>query len=90
MSSPPFPLKRAYITERQLRDKYQLSHRTVHRYMQDGLLKAYRVGPKMIRFDADEVERALVGTHVPLDLDLRAHLPQANHEVLSGGDDDVP
>ena len=56
-SSPP----RTFITERQLREIYQLSQRTVHRYMNQGLLKAYRVGPKMLRFDAAEVERALVG-----------------------------
>jgi excisionase family DNA binding protein len=51
---------RRYITERQLRDTYQVSARTVHRYINQGLIKGYRVGPKMVRFDADEVEAALV------------------------------
>jgi excisionase family DNA binding protein len=45
-----------------VRETYQVSHRTVARYLKDGRLKAYRVGPKMIRFDAAEVERALIGT----------------------------
>jgi excisionase family DNA binding protein len=57
MSAP----SRTFITERQVCEIYVMSHRTVQRYLKDGLLKAYRVGPKMIRFDADEVERALIG-----------------------------
>jgi excisionase family DNA binding protein len=57
----PFPT-RTLITERQLCEHYQLSHRTVNRYVKEGRLKAYRLGPKLVRFDAAEVERALIGT----------------------------
>jgi excisionase family DNA binding protein len=35
--------------------------RTIYRYLSEGRLKGHRVGPKLIRFNADEVERALVG-----------------------------
>lgn len=35
--------------------------RDVHRYVAQGRLRAYRVGPKLVRFDADEVKRALIG-----------------------------
>jgi excisionase family DNA binding protein len=52
---------RKYISERQVAQTYGISVRTVHRYLQAGRLKGYRVGPKLIRFDADEVKRALIG-----------------------------
>jgi excisionase family DNA binding protein len=52
---------RKYVSERQVAQTYGISMRTVHRYVAQGRLKAYRVGPKLVRFDADEVERALVG-----------------------------
>jgi excisionase family DNA binding protein len=52
---------RRYIKDHQIAQTYNISLRTVHRYLAAGVLKAYRVGPKMIRFDADEVERALIG-----------------------------
>lgn len=58
---PAIPTRRQFITVRQVCDKHQISRRTVYRYIQQGLLNPYRVGPKLIRFDADEVERALVG-----------------------------
>ncbi|HEY1440989.1 MAG TPA: excisionase family DNA-binding protein [Mycobacterium sp.] len=37
-----------------------MSERTVHRYVAQGRLRAYRVGPKLVRFDADEVKRLFV------------------------------
>jgi excisionase family DNA binding protein len=37
--------------------KYGLSDRTVYRYIASGLLPAYRVGPRMLRIDLDDLER---------------------------------
>jgi excisionase family DNA binding protein len=54
------PVPRRYIKDHQIVETYNISLRTVRRYLAEGRLKAYRVGPKMIRFDADEVERALI------------------------------
>ena len=58
-ATPPQPRK--FVSERQVADAYGISVRSVHRYINSGRLKAYRVGPKLIRLDADEVERALIG-----------------------------
>ena len=49
------------ITVRQIEDRWGISQRTIYRYIQQGRLKPFRVGPRLIRFDADEVEQALVG-----------------------------
>lgn len=35
-----------------------ISPRTVYRLVSAGILKPYRIGPKLIRFDVDEVEQA--------------------------------
>lgn len=53
--------RRQFVTVRQVCEDHQISERTVYRYIQQGKLKPYRVGPKMIRFDVDEVECALIG-----------------------------
>jgi hypothetical protein len=44
---------------------YGISRRSIHRYITQGLLPAYRVGPrKNIRLDADEVERVMLANPV--------------------------
>jgi excisionase family DNA binding protein len=40
---------------------YGLSTRTVYRLLAQGRLKGHRIGTKVIRFNAEEVEAALVG-----------------------------
>ena len=45
-------------------DAYGVSSRSIRRYITDGRLTAYRIGPKMIRLDAEEVERQLLGNQV--------------------------
>lgn len=42
-------------------DRYLVSSRTVRRYVSQGLLTGYRVGPRMVRLDPDEVDRVLGG-----------------------------
>ena len=43
---------------------YGISRRSIHRYITQGLLPAYRIGPRNIRLDADEVERILLGNRM--------------------------
>ncbi len=39
---------------------YTISRSTLHRYVASGPLPAYRIGPRLLRFDPDEVEAALL------------------------------
>lgn len=48
----------------QVADLYGLHPRTVRRYIAAGKLLAYRIGPRMIRLDEDQVRRALDGEPV--------------------------
>ncbi len=52
------------ITVADVVSDYGISERTCRRYIAEGRLVARRVGPRMIRLDADEVEAALFGTKV--------------------------
>lgn len=36
---------------------YNVSTRTIYRYIATGLLPAYRVGPRLLRIDLDDLER---------------------------------
>jgi excisionase family DNA binding protein len=49
------------ITVADVCEKYGLGERTVRRYVASGRLTAWRVGPRLIRLDADQVERELIG-----------------------------
>jgi excisionase family DNA binding protein len=52
------------ITIAQVADQYGLSTRTIRRYIADGRLTAYRIGPRAIRLDAEQVRRQLDGDPV--------------------------
>lgn len=52
------------ITIQKVADQYGVSTRTVRRYIAAGRLTAYRVGPRMIRLDADQVRQQLLGEPV--------------------------
>lgn len=52
------------ITIAQVAEQYGMSTRTVRRYIADGRLTAYRIGPRMIRLDADQVRQQLDGEPV--------------------------
>jgi excisionase family DNA binding protein len=52
------------ITITQVAEQYEVSTRTVRRYIADGRLTAYRIGPRMIRLDVDQVRRQLDGDPV--------------------------
>jgi excisionase family DNA binding protein len=47
------------LTVQQVADLYGMSTRTIRRYIADGRLTAHRVGPKLIRLDATQVENEL-------------------------------
>ena len=48
-----------FVTESQVAETYQVSVRTVRRLISASTLTAYRIGPRMIRLDA-EVERVML------------------------------
>jgi excisionase family DNA binding protein len=48
----------------QVAEQYELSTRTVRRYIAEGRLTAYRIGPRVIRLDAEQVHRQLDGDPV--------------------------
>jgi excisionase family DNA binding protein len=54
------PRKPRKIPKTEVCETYGISLRTVDRWIAEGRLKAYRIGNKIIRLDADEVEQALV------------------------------
>jgi excisionase family DNA binding protein len=56
LSSPP----RRYISTEEAADFLGVSKRTVRRWIDQGQLTGYRVGPRYIRVDANEVETAMV------------------------------
>ncbi|WLP91440.1 helix-turn-helix domain-containing protein [Gordonia sp. NB41Y] len=41
--------------------QFGISTKTVRRYITTGRIPAHRVGPRLIRLDAEEVSRALLG-----------------------------
>ncbi|PND54350.1 hypothetical protein CRM90_28470 [Mycobacterium sp. ENV421] len=49
------------ITIEQVAEQFGVSTRTVRRYIADGRLTAYRVGPRMIRLDAEQASQQLLG-----------------------------
>ncbi|WP_155766766.1 helix-turn-helix domain-containing protein [Mycobacterium intracellulare] len=51
-----------HVTLQEVADNYQLSIRTLRRYIASGRLTAVRVGPKLIRLDPAQVEKEL-GAH---------------------------
>ncbi|MBJ7340638.1 helix-turn-helix domain-containing protein [Mycolicibacterium sp.] len=52
------------VTISQVAEQYELSTRTIRRYIAEGRLTAYRIGPRVIRLDAEQVRRQLDGDPV--------------------------
>lgn len=67
MTTPPktrrAPASRA-ISIAEAAETYDVSRTTIRRYIAAGRLAAYRIGPRMIRLDADQVAREFTGTPV--------------------------
>ncbi len=51
--------KRNLITQTEAADYLGVTTRTVRQYVADGVLSAYRLGPKLIRYDMAEVDELL-------------------------------
>jgi excisionase family DNA binding protein len=60
-------MSRNTITMREAADTYGVSLVTIRRYIAAGRLTAYRVGPRMIRLDPEQLARELLGTPVDRD-----------------------
>jgi excisionase family DNA binding protein len=60
---------RKFISPTQAAETYEISPRTIVRYIAQGLLPAYRIGPRNIRLDVDDVERILLGNRIGLEAD---------------------
>lgn len=57
----PRPASSAYETLRQAADRLGVSEKTLRRRIADGTLVAYRVGPRLIRVRALDVDALLRG-----------------------------
>lgn len=47
------------LSVEQVAEKYQVGVRSLRRWIADGWVPAYKIGPGCLRLDADEVEREL-------------------------------
>jgi excisionase family DNA binding protein len=52
-------MARKTVTIAEAADMYGISERTLRRYLDTGLITGYRVGPKLIRLDPDELDQQL-------------------------------
>ncbi len=56
----PTTLVRRYGSIEDAAAYYKVSKKTVRRWIDEGLIAGYRVGPRYIRLDMDELEAAVV------------------------------
>lgn len=54
--SPAWRERRAYVSLAQASDHVGVSDRTIRRWIADGRLVGYRVGPRLLRVDRAELE----------------------------------
>ncbi|TQO18505.1 excisionase family DNA binding protein [Rhodoglobus vestalii] len=45
-----------WITVQEAAERYRCSTKTIRRWIYDGLIKAKRIGPRLIRIDANSLE----------------------------------
>jgi excisionase family DNA binding protein len=45
-------------------EQYEISPRTIYRWIAEGRITAYRVGPRLVRLDADEIRKQFEGEQV--------------------------
>ena len=57
-SEPP-KRKRDWVTQAYVADHLGVSMRTVREMVADGRLRAYRINPRFVRYDLNEVDAAL-------------------------------
>ena len=57
-------MSKATITVAEAAEMFGVAPITIRRYIAAGRLTAYRVGPRLIRLDPDQVARELLGTPI--------------------------
>lgn len=62
MTTQPADAQSKFITARQAAELFQVSLRTIRRMQYGNVIPSYRIGPKCVRFNRFEVERAITGT----------------------------
>ena len=62
--TPAEPTFRKPLTRREAAEILQVSVNSINRYIRSGLLKAHRVGQRLIRIDPRSLEELLQGTPV--------------------------
>jgi excisionase family DNA binding protein len=60
----PKPAK-SLLTVAQVAEQTNLSVRTIHRYIESGRLRAFKLAPRVIRIDPDDVAEQLLGQRAP-------------------------
>jgi excisionase family DNA binding protein len=60
----PKPAKQL-LTVAQVAEQTNLSVRTIHRYIESGRLRAFKLAPRVIRIDPDDVAEQLLGQRAP-------------------------
>ncbi len=59
--SPSRPSTKNYRNSKQIAAEFGVSPKTVRRWTAAGLIPGQRIGPRLIRYDLDEVRAALLG-----------------------------
>lgn len=51
--------RRKNLNSQEAADYLNISLRTLHNWLRDGTLEGHRCGPRLLRFDADELDKAV-------------------------------
>lgn len=51
--------RRKNLNSAQAAEYLNISYRTLHKWLRDGIIQAHRAGPRLLRFDADELDEAV-------------------------------
>jgi excisionase family DNA binding protein len=55
---PTEPARRKNLTAEEAALYLNISLRTLHSWLREGIIEGHRLGPKFLRFDADDLDRA--------------------------------
>lgn len=58
-------MRRTFLSITETCDLLKLSERTVRQYIADGLLPAYRIGPKTVRIAEDDLDTFTATRRIP-------------------------
>jgi hypothetical protein len=60
MPATAAPSRRRYASVRKAAEAFDVNPRTIHDWICAGLISSYRVGPRLIKVDLDEIERRAI------------------------------